>query len=116
MNQFHLLLKKFEKNPFYFVSGNSRFHRDIIIQKKQLEQQLELLKKQKDEFELEKQKISHIVNIDSKLEEIKIENFKRLKILKKIKQEKMLLQEERKKLEELKESLNISDIELDEEL
>ena len=65
---------------------------------------------------MEKQKISHIVNIDSKLEEIKIENFKRLKILKKIKQEKMLLQEERKKLEELKESLNISDIESTKEL
>jgi hypothetical protein len=114
MTQVHSLFKKFEQNPFYFLSGNSRFHQDIVKQKKKLEQQLEIFNKEKIDFEAEKEKVNSILNIESKLEEIKKENFKRLKILKKIKQEKLLIEEERKKLEELKESLNNSDIDLDE--
>jgi predicted site-specific integrase-resolvase len=85
-----------------------------VKQKKKLEQQLEIFNKEKIDFEAEKEKVNSILNIESKLEEIKKENFKRLKILKKIKQEKLLIEEERKKLEELKESLNNSDIDLDE--
>lgn len=114
MNQVHLILKKFEQNPFYFASGNSKLHQNIILQKKQIEQQFLILNKQKEEFELEKQKVSHIVDVESKLAEIKNENFKRLKILKKIKKERFLLQEEIKRLEDLKETLNESDVELDE--
>jgi hypothetical protein len=113
MTQVHSLLKKFEKNPFYFVSGNSRFHHDILKQKKQLEHQLEIFNKEKLEFQAEKEKINNILDIENKLEEIKKENFKRLKILKKIKQEKIIIEEERKKIEEIKESMNNSDIDLD---
>ena len=114
MTQVHSLLKKFEQNPFYFVSGNSRFHHDIIKQKKELDLQLELFNKEKVDFQLEKEKVKNILDAERNLEEIKKENFKRLKILKKIKQEKLLLEQERSKLEELKESLNNSDIDLDE--
>ena len=114
MTQVHSLLKKFEQNPFYFVSGNSRFHQNTIKQQKQLEERIEIFNKEKDEFELEKQKINNILDVENKLEEIKKENFKRLKILKKIKEERILLEQEKKKLEEIKESLNHSDIDLDE--
>lgn len=114
MTQVHFLLKKFEKNPFYFVSGNSRFHQNTIKQQKQLEERIETFNKEKAEFELEKQKINNIIDVENKLEEIKKENLKRLKILKKIKEERILLEQEKKKLEEIRDSLNHSDIDLDE--
>lgn len=114
MTQVHFLLKKFEKNPFYFVSGNSRFHQDIIKQQRQLQIQIDTFNREKVEFETEKQKVNNILDIENKLEEIKKENLKRLKILKKIKEEKILLEQEKKKLEEIRDSLNHSDIDLEE--
>jgi hypothetical protein len=127
MNELDSLIKKFEQNPFYFVSGNSRFHDDIMRQKIELEQQVESFKREKEEFEAEKetilrlrQEIESSVDSEAKLEEMKKENIKRLRILKKIKQEKLQLEQERKKLEELKESmesiesLEESDIDTDE--
>jgi hypothetical protein len=116
------LLKKFEQNPFYFASENSRFHQDIINQKNAFEIKLEHFKKEQAEFTLEKEKVYKLkeeletsLEIANKLEEIKRENLKRLKILKKIKEEKLLIENERKKLEEIRQSLNEnSDIDLDE--
>lgn len=112
MNELDLLIKKFEQNPFYFVSGNSRFHDDITRQKIELEEQVESLRREKAEFEAEKetvlrlkQEIEISIESEAKLEEMKKENIKRLRILKKIKQEKLQLEQERKKLEELKESM-----------
>jgi hypothetical protein len=112
MNELDSLIKKFEQNPFYFVSGNSRFHDDIMRQKIELEQQVESFKREKTEFEAEKetvirlkQEIESSVESEAKLEEMKKENIKRLRILKKIKQERLQLEQERKKLEELKESM-----------
>jgi len=112
MNEIDSLIKKFEQNPFYFVSGNSRFHDDIMRQKIELEQQLESFKREKTEFEAEKetilrmrQEIESSIESEAKLEEMKKENIKRLRILKKIKQEKLQLEQERKKLQELKESI-----------
>ena len=112
MNEIDSLIKKFEQNPFYFVSGNSRFYDDIMIQKIELEQQLESFKREKTEFEAEKetilrmrQEIESSIESEAKLEEMKKENIKRLRILKKIKQEKLQLEQERKKLQELKESI-----------
>jgi len=121
MNNVDLLLKKFERNPFYFVSGNSRLHNDIVRQKNELEIQLESFNKSQDEFNSEKERFYKLkkefessVEVQNKLEEIKKENLKRLKILKKIKEEKALIEEERKKLEEIKQALNEnSDVELD---
>lgn len=120
-NNLDLLIKKFESNPFYFVSQNSRFHDDILRQKRQIDAQAETLSRERIELEAEKenvllmkQEIESSLDIANQLEEIKKENAKRFRLLKKIKAERAELESEKKKLEELKRTIDVSDDDLDE--
>lgn len=112
MTHIDSLLKKFE-NPFYFVSGNSRFYNDIVQQKIEYEKKIEEFEVEKERFNKVKKDLESSFELENKLEELKKENIKRIKILKKIKEEKALFEEERKRLEEIKHWLNeTSDIDI----